>query len=472
MSNKIKTVGTARGVARTAAQEAAADLSNSSPDSNEFWIDLDKRYRIQSRFTHPVCLTRGKGARLWDVENRQYLDFESGQICASVGHSHPDYIAAVKAQLDKLVQTGSCYIDATQVHFQEKLAEITSGRFQQSFLACSGSEANEAAIRLAKSYTGRSEIVSFLGNYHGHTFGSWSVTGFGGQARKGYGLPMPGVTFLPTPFDYLVPNQPRFPGRDSDLIEACLRYCERMLDSTTTGEPAAIIVELIQSAAGVRSLPIDFLKGIRRMCDERGALLIADEAQTGVGRLGTWWGFEQFGIVPDIVVASKTLGGGAPLSGILVSEKLGREAVSRGYRQSSSHTGDPLLCAAGLATLEIIEREGLLKNVSVMGEYLKNGLQRLCDDSPVGGEVRGRGFLIGLELVRDKATGEPNGDATQVFTEECRKRSLLTGWWRVPYLAANVVRLMPPYTLTKEEADEALSIVETALKAVGSTGLR
>lgn len=444
---------------------------NISTESNEYWLDLDRRYRIQSRFTHPICLTHGKGARLWDVENRQYLDFESGQICASVGHSNPDYIAAVKAQLDKLVQTGSCYIDATQVRFQEKLAETTSGHFQQSFLACSGSEANEAAIRLAKVHTGRSEIVSFLGNYHGHTFGSWSMTGFGGAARSGYGPPMGGVTFLPTPYDYAVPNQPRFPEQDSGVIEACLRYCRRMLDSTTSGEPAAIIVELIQSAAGVRPMPVEFIKAIRQLCDERGALMIADEAQTGVGRLGTWWGFEQFGAVPDVVVASKTLGGGAPMSGILVSEQLGKEAVKRGYRQSSSHTGDPLLCAAGLATLEIIERERLLENVATLGEYLRNGLQKLCDASPVGGAIRGRGFLIGLELVRDKKTGEPNGEATQAFTEECRRRSLLTGWWKVPYLAANVVRMMPPYTLTKDEADEALGIVAASLKAVGSTGI-
>lgn len=445
-------------------------LPNAPSESNEFWLEMDRRYRIQSRVTHPICLKRGQGARLWDVADREYLDFESGQICASVGHSHPDYIAAVKAQLDKLVQTGSCYIDITQVRFQEKLAETTAGAFQQSFLACSGSESNEAAIRLAKSYTGRSEIVSFLGNYHGHTFASWSVTGFGGKARSGFGLPMPGVTFLPTPFDYVLPDQPRFPDRDTGLIDACFRYGRRMLDASTSGQPAAIMVELIQSAAGVRTLPVEYLIAIRQLCDERGALMIVDEAQTGVGRLGSWWGYQQFGIVPDIVTASKTLGGGAPLSGVLVSERLGQEAVARGYRQSSSHTGDPLLCAAGLATLEIIERDNLLENVTTLGGYLKSELQKLCDASPVGGEIRGRGFLLGVELVRSKAGGEPNSEATELFTEECRKRNLLTGWWKVPYLASNIVRLMPPYTLTKAEADEALNIVEEALKATGSTG--
>lgn len=457
----------------TTSPRSASDSSRAKvDDSNASWIELDRRYRIQSRFTHPICLTRGEGARLWDVEGREYLDFESGQVCASVGHSHPDFINAVKSQLDKLVQTGSCYIDTTQVRFQEKLAQTTSGRFQASYLACSGSEANEAALRFAKVYTGRSEIISFQGNYHGHTFGSWSITGFGGAARRGFGLPMPGVTFLPTPFDYPVPNPPRFPDRDSGVIDACLRYCRRMLDSTTTGEPAAIFVELIQSAGGVRTMPVQFVQAIRKLCDERGALMIVDEAQTGVGRLGTWWGYEQYDVLPDIVVASKTLGGGAPLSGILVSDELAKEGVKRGYRQSSSHTGDPLLCAAGLATIEIIEREGLLQNIASVSEYMNSRLQKLLDASPVGGEVRGRGFLIGLEMVSDKKTGEPNGEATVQFTEECRRRGMLTGWWKVPYLAPNVVRLMPPYTLTRAEADRALGIVEESLKAVGSAGIR
>lgn len=472
MSN-VTIPSSARTSARRPAPEGkTTELANSAPASNEFWLDLDRRYRMQTRFTYPICLARGKGAKLWDVGGREYLDFESGQVCASIGHSNPAYVAALREQLEKLVQTGSCYVDQTAVRFQKKLAETTAGRFQQSYLACSGSESNEAALRLAKSYTGRNEVISFIGNYHGQTYGSWSITGVGGKARAGYGLPMPGVTFLPTPFDYAVPNQPRFPAEDEGVVEACVRYCERAIDCTTSGEPAAIVIELLQSAAGIRSLPVSFVKAVRRICDERGALLIDDEAQTGVGRLGTWWGFEQYGMVPDIVTASKTLGGGAPLSAILVSKELGEAAVAKGYRQSSSHTGDPLLCAAGLATLELIEREDLLLNVRTMSDFLKAGLQRICDASPVGGSVRGRGLLLGLELVRSKETGEPNGEATTRFTDECRKRGLLTGWWPVAYLAPNIVRLMPPYTVTKAECEEALDIIESALKATGNVGCR
>lgn len=437
--------------------------SNRAGWGNDQWLELDRKYRIQSRFTHPISFDRGDGSHLSDADGTDYLDFESGQVCASVGHSHPAFIEAVKRQLDRLVQTGSCYVADIQIEFQEKLAQTSNNAFQKSYLACSGSESNEAALRLAKSYTGRTEIASFMGNYHGHTYGSWSITGFGGAARTGYGPPMSDVTFLPTPYSYPVPGNIRFPHRDEAVIDACVRYCELMLDSTTSGRPAAIIIELVQSAAGIREMPASFLKAVRRICDERGALMIVDEAQTGVGRLGTWWGYEQFGIVPDVITASKTLGGGMPLSAVLCSAKLADEAVARGYRQSSSHTGDPLLAAAGLATLEIIERDGLLKNVRQVGAYLKQELTALCDESPVGGEVRGRGLLLGVEFVRSKSTGEPNQAATQLFTDECRRRGLLTGWWKVPYLAPNVVRLMPPYTVSREEADQALSIIKDAM---------
>ena len=452
--------------AATVGSKSAQLHGNRARWGNKQWMELDKLYRIQSRFTHPICLERGQGSRLSDVDNVEYLDFESGQVCASVGHSNPAFIDLVKDQLDKLVQTGSSYVATTQIEFQERLARTSNNRFQKSFLACSGSESNEAALRLAKSYTGRSEVASFIGNYHGHTYGSWSITGFGGAARTGYGPAMTGVAFLPTPFTYPVPGRVRFPHRDEEIIAACVRYCELALDSTTSGCPAAIIIELVQSAAGIREMPVSFLKAIRRMCDERGALMIVDEAQTGIGRLGTWWGYEQFDVVPDIITASKTLGGGMPLSAVLVSADLADEAVARGFRQSSSHTGDPLLAAAGLATLDIIEKDNLLENVRDIGSYLKRKLTALCDESPVCGEVRGRGLLLGIEFVRAKSTGEPNKAATQVFTDECRRRGLLTGWWNVPYLAPNVVRLMPPYTISGAEADQALAIIQAALGKV------
>lgn len=449
----------------------ATPSDNRPEESNAFWLDLDRKVRIQSRPTHPICLTRGDGVKLWDVTGREFCDFEAGQICASVGHTHRDYIAALKDQLDRLVQTGSCYIADTQVRFQAKLAETSGGRYGMSYLVCSGSESNEAALRFAKAYTGRQEVISFHGNYHGNTLGSWSATGFGGPARERYGLPAPGVTFLPTPYTYPVPNAPRFPQHDEAVIEACIRFCEMALDATTTGKPAAIMVELIQSPAGVREMPISFLRAIRRICDERGALMVVDEAQTGIGRLGAWWGYELYGVLPDVIAASKTLGGGVPLGAILVSREMAEEAVRRGFRMSSSHTGDPLLAAAGLATLEIIEREGLLENVRDLGGYLKQALQALFEACPQGGEVRGRGFLLGLEFVNDKETGAPNVEATQLFTDACRERGLLTGWWRTPSLASNIVRLMPPYTLRKAEADHALAIVAEALEVVTKSGV-
>ena len=412
--------------------------------TNAYWFELDRAYRIDHRFTYPVCWDRGEGVRLYDVEGKSYLDFESGQVCVSAGHCHPAYTAVLQDQAARLVQTGSAYTDPTQVRLLKKLAEITPDPFQKSYLACSGSEANEAAIRIAKAYTGRFEVVSFAGNYHGMTAGSWSVSGFGAAYRAPFGPAIPGTVWLPTPFSYPSPGDPPYPDRDPEIVDACIAFCERMLDESTAGAPAAVMVELVQSAAGVRVLPRAFVQAIRRICTERGALMIVDEAQTGMGRLGMWWGFEHYAVVPDIIVASKTLGGGVPLSAAITSAEIADGAVANGFRQSSSHTGDPLLCAVGLANIELLEREGLIENVRNVGAYLKEGLVEIAARSPVLGEIRGIGLLLGVEVVCDKVRATPDPDATAAITETCREAGLLTGWWPSHHLAANVIRLMPP----------------------------
>lgn len=439
-------------------------------NTNAYWFEQDKLYRIQTRYTYPEAWDRGSGVSLWDVEGKEYLDFESGQVCVSSGHCHPDYTRALQQQAARLVQTGSAYTDPTQVRLLKKLAEITPAPFQKSYLACTGSESNEAAIRLARAYTGRIEIISFPGNYHGMTEGSCGATGFGGLYRAPYGVTAPGVSFLPNPFTYPVPGNPRFAYRDPAVSAACIEFCERMLDDTTSGRPAAIMLELIQSAAGVRMLPVEFVREIRRICTDRDALLIIDEAQTGIGRLGKWWGFEHYGIVPDIITASKTLGGGVPLSAVITSAEIADKAVERGYRQSSSHTGDPLLCATAIANLEIIEREHLIENVATLGAYLKTELEKLAAESPILGEIRGIGFLLGIEVVRSKARGEPNHEAIAALTTRCRESGLLTGWWKSLHLAPNIIRLMPPYVLDRPTADRALGILRKAVREVGSLG--
>lgn len=449
------------------------DRSNSTAaeETNEYWLELDRTYRIQTRFTHPICLERGRGVELWDVAGKRYLDFESGQICVNAGHCHPDYTAALQEQAAKLVQTGSSYIARTQVLFQKKLAEVSPRPFQKSFLACSGSESNEAAMRLAKAYTGRHEIVSFMGNYHGKTFGSWSATGFGTDGRAPYGPGAPGSLFLPTPFSYPVPGRSPHLAPDDGAVAACIDFCEAMLDASSSGRPAAFMVELVQSAAGVRVMPVRFLEWLRETAARRGALVIYDEAQT-LGRLGHWWGFEHSGVAPDIVTSSKTLGGGVPLSVVMTSAEIADAAVERGWRQSSSHTGDPLLCAGGLANIEIVERENLLENIRRRGAQLARSIGEMGERFPVIGATRGVGLLIGLVLVSDRETGEPNEAATEAFTTACRERGLLTGWWKDNNLAGNVVRLMPPYTVTEAECAEALGIMEESLKAIGRLGLR
>lgn len=453
-------------------KDSGANVPSDYEPSNSYWMALDKKYRIAHRYTRDIALARGQGTKLWDVEGKSYLDFEAGQVCVSSGHCHPHYTEVLQQQAARLVQTGSSYTDPTQILLVKKLAEISGPPYQKSYLACTGSEANEAAIRIAKAYTGRFEIVSFVGNYHGMTMGSWAVTGYGGYFREPYGAGPAGVTFLPTPYCYPAPKRPRFPHKDPEVVAACIEFCEMMLDETTSGRPAAIMLELIQSAAGVRMLPVEFVRAMRRICDERGALLIVDEAQTGMGRLGRWWGSELYDIKPDILVASKTLGGGVPLSGVITTAEIADKAVERGYRQSSSHTGDPLLCATGLANIEIIEREGLIANVSREGDYLKSELEKIAAESPIIGEIRGTGFLLGIEVVRSKEKGEPNGEGIEAITNHCRDNGLLTGWWPAKHLAANIIRLMPPFNLAHGEAEEAIAIIRNAVRAAGSTGAK
>ncbi len=442
----------------------------SEANTNDYWLRLDKQFRIQSRATYPMCWAKGDGVRLWDVEGKSYLDFEAGQACVATGHSHPSYVAAVQAQAATLMQTGSAYTDPVQVKLLQKIAEITPAPFQKSFLACSGAESNEAALRLAKAHSGRFEICSLVGNNHGATFGSWSTSGMGGNFRAPYGPAMPGVTFLPTPFTYPTPGFFRHPEREPEVVEACLRFCEMLLDETTSGAPAAMMVELVQSAASMRVLPPLFVQGLRRICDERGSLLIVDEALSGMGRLGKWWAFEFYDIVPDILTAAKMLGGGVPLSAVITSERIADEAVQRGYRQSSSHTGDPLLAAAGLANIEIIERENLLQNVRETGAHLKAGLEAIASSSPILGEIRGMGLLLGVEVVRSKDRGEPNTEAAEAIARYSRDSGLLMGWIPGKPSGANVIRLMPPFTLTKADADQALRIVEEAVHRTGRLG--
>ncbi|RMF90273.1 MAG: aspartate aminotransferase family protein [Nitrospinota bacterium] len=430
------------------------------------WLDLDERYRIQSTARLPLIPCRGEGAYFWDSEGKRYLDFESGQVCVSTGHCHPQMVEAITRQAHLLMQTGSGFTTLPQILLAKRLAELSSPPLQKSYFACTGSESNEAALRLAKVYTGRFEVVALLRSYHGRTFASWSLTGMGGSARAGYGPPMPGVTFIPAPYEYRC----GYCQSTGTCNLSCFDAARDLIDRSTSGKPAAVFFEFVLSAGGMIVVPRNWVMALQEFCRERDTLLVADEAQTGIGRAGNWFCYQEYGIVPDIVTLSKSLGGGVPLSAVITSAAVADDAVAKGYMQSSSHTGDPLLCAAGLANIDIIEKEQILANVKEVGAYLKAGLQQIQHRYEIIGDVRGIGLLLGVEFVEDRERKTPSSRLATAVWRHCQERGLHLSY-RPPahghagVLADNVIRFLPPLILTRSQAAEALQIFEEGVKA-------
>jgi 4-aminobutyrate aminotransferase-like enzyme len=434
------------------------DCTNKTkPKSVTDWLELDKKYRIKGRYEISQVLVRGEGVRVWDADGKVYIDFESGQVCASTGHCHPDYTKAIVEQASSLVQTGSGYTTPARILLAQKLAEIMPGRLSRSYFACTGSEATEAALRLAKIYTGRTGIVALIRGYHGMTHGSLSVTGLGGNFKSVPGSGLPDITYIPTPDTY------RSPFKDDQDCMASFHQGLEIINWTSTGSPAAIILEVVMSVGGMIIPSKQYVQAVRKWCDQTGTLMIVDEAQSGVGRTGKWFAIEHFGVVPDIITTSKSLGGGVPLSAVTTTPEIADRVEQRGYHQSSSHTDDPFLAAAGLANIEILQRDSLIQNAEHMGRYLKDRLEQLKAQHDIIGDVRGLGLMIGVEIVVDKASRSPSPEHASAISEHCRDHGLLLGHRPTGAVSGNVIRLLPPLVLSRLEADQALSIFSEAL---------
>ena len=443
------------------------------PTTNQGWIELSKQYLLRHPLRMaPLIPERGDGIYMWDVEGNRYIDFQSGQLCVTLGHSHPKYVKALAEQAQKIIQTGTPFIAPSEVLLAKKMAEVAPDPLQKSFFACTGSESNEMALRLVRKYTGRFEIIALMRGYHGQTAGSASITGRGGMLREGYG-PLPtGVAFIPTPYTYRCPY-----CRDKGCCNlGCAESAENIIDSATSGKPAAFFFEPLMSAAGQIVPSVEWMRTMQRICRERGILMVADEALTCFGRTGKWFAFEHFGIVPDVVTCSKGLGGGVPLCAVMTSAEIADAAVEKGFSQFSSHSGDPLLCATGLANLEIIEEENLVENARIVGAYMKEKLDRMQQAYEIVGEARGLGLCLGLEIVTDTKSRTANFEGASMVTDYCLEHGLwlpiivptqTTDRLRRRFLelsGMHVLRFMPPITVTTEQVDEALDIIEAGIK--------
>jgi 2,2-dialkylglycine decarboxylase (pyruvate) len=422
----------------------------------------DNRARFLIRYAGgfaPFVVARGEGAWIETTEGRRILDFTSGQICSTLGHNHPRIAAAVERALDEVVHLNSWMLSEPVLALAERLAALFPSPLEKVVLLNTGSEANEVALKLAKMHTGHFELVGLTRSFHGLLAGIASVNF--SMAHAGYGPLLPGAFAVPAPYAYRCPVR----HCDGACDCTCLEVGFELLDEQSVGSLCAFVAEPVLSAGGIIVPPDGYFGRARELCDERGMLLVLDEAQTGFGRLGMMFGFEHDGVVPDLVAVSKTLGGGFPLAATITSGAIEEDCVRKGFLHVTSHVSDPLPAAAGLAVLDVIEEEGLVGQARQRGDYLLERLRELQTEHEQVGDVRGRGLLVGLELVEERESRRPANALGAAVTEECLRRGLSMNIVRAGS-SANCFRMAPPLTISEEEIDLGIEILDASLRAV------
>jgi 2,2-dialkylglycine decarboxylase (pyruvate) len=427
-------------------------------DDPVFWTAARRHLLRYGGSFEPLIIERAEGSYVYDADGRAILDFTSGQMSAILGHSHPRIVEAIQKQITKLDHLFSGMLSRPVVNLAERLATLAPG-LEKVILLSTGAEANEAAIRLAKLVTGRHEIVAFSKSWHGMTGAAAAATFSAG--RKGYGPSTVGSFAIPAPNAY----RPRFTHADGTLDwQTELDDAFALVDSQSTGNLAAFIAEPILSVGGVLDLPAGYLAALKRKCEERGMLLILDEAQTGVGRTGTMFAFERDGVTPDILTLSKTLGAGLPLAAMMTTAEIEETAHERSYLFYTTHVSDPLPAAVGLAVLDVVENEKLVERARTSGELLRQGLLTLQQHYECVGDVRGRGLLIGLEIVSERKNKAPAGELGSRIGEEAMRRGLSTNIVRLPAMGS-VFRIAPPLTVSDDEISQGITILHQAIEA-------
>jgi 4-aminobutyrate aminotransferase len=402
--------------------------------------------------------SHGEGHRLYDTDGRAYLDFANGIAVSVLGHRNPRVTAAIHAQVDRLIAPMAAigYAEST-VRLAQALAATLPDSIDSVFFMNSGSEAIEAALKMARRVTGRPGIVAFRGAFHGRTFGAASITSSNPNYRRGYEPLLPSVYLAQYPSVYR-----DFAGDETRAVEVAFRHLRDLFHSTIDPEEvAAIVVEPVQGEGGYVPAPPAFLQILRRVCDRHGILLVADEVQAGFGRTGRMWSFEHAGIVPDVVCMAKAIANGLPLSAMASSrtlqERWGRSA------HGTTFGGNPVACAAGIAVLAEIAERDLVANAAARGAELSAGLRDIAARDERIGDVRGPGLMIGVEFVTDRATREPDGATCEAVIQRCADDGLLLLSCGVEH---NVIRWIAPLDVTREEVAEALGIFGTALASV------
>jgi 4-aminobutyrate aminotransferase len=428
------------------------------PSRSDDVVRRHKQYlwpAVTNLYRQPLVADRGQMHYLWDLEGRRYLDFFGGILTVSVGHCHSKITGKIKEQVDRLQHTSTLYPNEQIVALAEKIAQITPGKLQKSFFTNSGTEANEAAILVARMATGRFDVVGLRHSYSGGSSLGKAATG---QApwRKA-GVVSVGISHAVNPYCYRCPLHLTYP----DCGVACAGDVENLIQTGTSGSIAAFIAEPIQGVGGFITPPPEYFKIVFKIVKNYGGLFIADEVQTAWGRTGKkWFGIEQWEVTPDILTSAKGLANGVPV-GLTVTTPEIADAFQG--LTISTFGGNPVTSVAARATIELIEEENLLENAHTMGAYFRGKLDELKDRHSLIGDVRGMGLMQALELVKDRKTKEPATEATAQLLEQARVNGLLIGKGG---LYGNVIRLAPMLSISKADVDEAARILDKSLAEV------
>ncbi len=406
----------------------------------------------------PITVDRGEGPYVYTTDGRRFLDFTCGIAVTNTGHCHPKVVRAIQEQAARIIHAQmNIGVHERALELAKRLRQVVPSHLDAFFFGNSGAEAVEAAVKLARQATGKPNIIVFQGSFHGRTVGAMSLTTSKTIYRLRYQPLMAGVFVAPYPYAY------RYGWEPEACSQWCLREVEHLLHTQTDpSETAAILVEPVLGEGGYVVPPPSFLPGLRKICDEHGLLLIIDEVQTGFGRTGRFFALEHFGVQPDILVMAKALASGLPLSGIAASSDL----MSRWETGShgSTYGGNAVACAAAIATLEVLQEEGLVENAARQGAHLLERLRAVAERYPVLGDVRGLGLMIGTEFTT--AEGKPDAATAKAVQQKCFQRGLLLLTCG-PY--SNVIRWIPPLIVDTATVDQAADIFEAAVAEASQT---
>ena len=404
-------------------------------------------------YREPIMIVEGHMQWLYDETGKRYLDMFAGIVTVSCGHAHPRITAAIKEQVDTLQHATTIYLHPNYVQFAKKLASKMPEGLDVTYFTNSGSEANDLAISMARLFTGNNDVIALRNAYHGGSPSSMGLT-----SHSTWKYPMPqnvGIHHVANPDPY----RSAFTGTPDEIARKAANEIRETIRYSTPGKIAAFIAEPIQGVGGATRGTANYLKEAYAITREFGGLAIADEVQTGFGRTGThYWGFQNFGVVPDIVTMAKGIGNGIPLAAVTTRMEVARSLTQRVH--FNTYGGNAVSMAAGNAVLDVIEEEGLQRNCLVLGERFMKGLKKLQASHALIGDVRGMGLMLGVELVRDRATLEPAKQETLDVLEHCREMGMLIGKGG---LDGNVLRIKPPMCITADDVDYALEVLDRAL---------